>query len=58
MARAALIERGYLLSLASVANCESIWSIAGIMVAILGVPQEKNNVASLKILGQRVRLLE
>jgi len=44
-----LIASGYLELSAAVARCSSIWSMAGITVAILGVPQEKKRVASLKI---------
>ncbi len=51
---AALIESGYLSLLTLVASFKSMWSMAGITIAILGVPREKNNVASLKTLGKRL----
>lgn len=38
----------YLFDVAAVARCSSMWSIAGITVAILGVLREKKSVASLK----------
>ncbi len=34
---------------AEVVRCRSIWSMAGITLARLGVEREKNRVASLKI---------
>lgn len=43
-------EKGSVLS-DTVARTLSIWSIAGITVARLGVPLEKKRVASLKIYG-------
>ena len=46
---AALIARGYSLSIAAVARCSSMWSMDGMTVAILGVSWEENNGASLKI---------
>ena len=49
MASAALIASGYVELSAAVARCASMWSMAGMTVARLGVPQEKKRVASLKI---------
>ena len=47
--RAALIARGYSLSIVAVMRCSSMWSMAGMMVVMLGVPQEKKSVVSLNI---------
>jgi hypothetical protein len=49
MMRAALMARWYEVLSAEDGRCQSIWSIAGITFARLGVAHEKKRVASLKI---------
>jgi len=49
IAMAALSAGQYLFDIAAVARCLSMWSMAGMTVAMLGVLREKKMVASLKI---------
>ena len=49
IASAALTARQYFVDVAAVARCLSMWSIAGITMAMLGMPREKKSVASLNI---------
>ena len=51
------MDTGYIALMAASARCESMWSIAGITVAMLVLLHEKKRVASLKICSNKITRL-